>query len=401
MSVGQSYYVKANAYQVGYRDSDWSTSNTVTVIGNVPDVEGLVWNGFQLKWDAVNGAQSYNVILKKYDDNASSSTYGMYVQKDVSQNVWDTSFDFSSFITYYGFGTYLAKVQAIDNRGIAVSNSTDSPTVSYGYTQISSVAVTGVAAPVAGATATYTASVPTGKGYEINSDITSGYFYNGIAWYNEDDKKSVAATDTFVAGKKYTAMIILKSASDSYIFSSSLSATVNGSAAEVTGAGIVAVVQYTFTCPSTSTGYTVSGTVTSFLDNSGAVKVTMVNRSNNMIGFTKTVYGNSASFSFTNVPAGLYLLTFSKKNHATKTVTIGISGNASDAEFKIHPLGDINGDGLVKNGDYSRILAHLKGTKALEGYEIACADISGDGSVKNGDLSRVLAYLKGTKPLWE
>lgn len=95
-----------------------------------------------------------------------------------------------------------------------------------------------------------------------------------------------------------------------------------------------------------------------------------------------------------------YTLEFSPAStYVPRTYEIEVKGEEW-LDVVLNKYGDINGDGAVKNGDYSRILAHLKGTKTLEGYEFACADINGDGEIKNGDLSRVLAHLKGTKALW-
>lgn len=149
--------------------------------------------------------------------------------------------------------------------------------------------------------------------------------------------------------------------------------------------------------PETPAGSTLSGSITSFRSDEDEISVELLQ--NDATVDLTIVTGNAASYSFSDVEDGDYQLRISKKNHATRTYDVTVSGDTVQ-DAKIHLMGDISGDGAVKNGDYSRILAYLKGTKGLSDYEFACADISGDGAVKNGDLSRVLAYLKGTRELW-
>jgi hypothetical protein len=62
--------------------------------------------------------------------------------------------------------------------------------------------------------------------------------------------------------------------------------------------------------------------------------------------------------------------------------------------LKLHPLGDITGDGKLNIGDVARIYAHIKGGTKLTDYALACADMNGDGKINIGDTGRAYAILK-------
>lgn len=109
---------------------------------------------------------------------------------------------------------------------------------------------------------------------------------------------------------------------------------------------------------------------------------------------------SSGSYSFENVVSGEYTLQVSKANHVTRTYEIIVGNEDITQDVKIHLLGDVTGDGQVKIGDYAKILAHVKGTSIMTGYELNCADVTGDGFVKIGDYAKVLAHVKGASLLW-
>lgn len=61
--------------------------------------------------------------------------------------------------------------------------------------------------------------------------------------------------------------------------------------------------------------------------------------------------------------------------------------------------GDVTGDGQINIADVSKVYAHVRGTKLLEGAVLTDADVTGDGQVSIADVSRLYAHSKGTKPL--
>ncbi len=107
------------------------------------------------------------------------------------------------------------------------------PVTAYAATTISTVAITGVDVPVAGARPDYTAI--TGIGYNPTNEFDeAGKKVSGVSWYNvTDGDKLMSTTDTFVQGKTYEVAIALQvadgyefAASDNY--TSTTTATVNG-----------------------------------------------------------------------------------------------------------------------------------------------------------------------------
>ncbi|MBQ9983047.1 MAG: leucine-rich repeat domain-containing protein [Lachnospiraceae bacterium] len=115
------------------------------------------------------------------------------------------------------------------------------PATAYAATTISTVAITGVDVPVAGAKPDYTAI--TGIGYNpTNKFDEAGKKVSGVSWYNVTDGDTLMSTnDTFIKGKEYKVAIALQVA-DGYEFSADdnytpkTSATVNGNSA---GKGIL------------------------------------------------------------------------------------------------------------------------------------------------------------------
>lgn len=154
-------------------------------------------------------------------------------------------------------------------------------------------------------------------------------------------------------------------------------------------------------CWAEGTGRTVSGTITTFLDGTDAVTVTLTREGDSSPSYAKVVYGNSATYTFDSVAEGTYTMTVSKKNHVTRTEKVVVGATTVTKNMKVHPKGDINGDGKITTLDYMKTNAYVKGTITLTEYEMKCADVIGtDGKVTTADAMRINAHVKGTKYLW-
>lgn len=154
-------------------------------------------------------------------------------------------------------------------------------------------------------------------------------------------------------------------------------------------------------CWAEGTGRTVSGTITTFLDGTDAVTVTLTREGDSSPSYAKVVYGNSATYTFDSVAEGTYTMTVSKKNHVTRTEKVVVGATTVTKNMKVHPKGDINGDGKITTLDYMKTNAYVKGTITLTEYEMKCADVIGtDGKVTTADAMRINAHVKGTKLLW-
>ena len=99
-------------------------------------------------------------------------------------------------------------------------------------TAVSKAAVT-VTAPKAGESPSYSASVPTGRGYMIESGYTSGGIKNGVAWMHENGS-AMADGEKFAAGQKYQVLVFV-TLTDTQLYKfadyDNFSATVNNNAA--------------------------------------------------------------------------------------------------------------------------------------------------------------------------
>lgn len=144
------------------------------------------------------------------------------------------------------------------------------------------------------------------------------------------------------------------------------------------------------------TGCTVSGTITSFGKVGDAVTVTL-KRGEETVATQTTQNG---SYSLESIAPGNYQLVVSKPDHATRVYDLTVGTEDLNTNVKICLFGDVTGDGQVKIGDYAKILAHVRGTSPMTGYELLCADVTGDKDVKIGDYAKVLAHVRGTSNLW-
>lgn len=150
-------------------------------------------------------------------------------------------------------------------------------------------------------------------------------------------------------------------------------------------------------------GCTVSGTVTSFLSATDDVTLTLEASTSSAQPFTAvtTVRGSSAAFSFSKVPSGSYLLTASKKNHVERVEKVVVSADTSGVTVELHPIGDINGDGVVNSTDCMRANLQARGLVTLSDYEKACANVAGNDDIVNtSDFTRLNLHARGLRLLW-
>lgn len=109
------------------------------------------------------------------------------------------------------------------------------PTVAFAQTTLSSVAITGISAPVAGVTPDYDAQC----GSEVVLDAgnnNAAYYKNGIAWFDVTNPtaNTIIPTNTkFVEEHQYKIRMIINATGDN-VFSQNVSVTIDGNPATVT-----------------------------------------------------------------------------------------------------------------------------------------------------------------------
>ena len=257
--------------------------------------------------------------------------------------------------------------------------------------------------PVAGQKPSYVAAAPEDQGYEIYP--LNGYgFVNGVIWYDENDNYLDPDTAVFEAGKQYKVEIEVGPIYP-YKFNNAadMTGTVNGKDAEVYNRPEYSRgLAYTFICPAPGpqpTPYRLSGEVTSFINNTDTVTVELI--SENFYALTTTDENSpSSGYLFENVPEGEYTLRVSKKDHVTRDYAVTVSGDTV-LDVKIHPLGDIDGDGATTTFDFALANAHAKGVNTItDPYQLACANVDGEGDVTTFDAALINSHAKGVSLLY-
>lgn len=152
-------------------------------------------------------------------------------------------------------------------------------------------------------------------------------------------------------------------------------------------------------------GYTISGTVESFLcfeGASGKESATVdLKQDGQSVQRIKVSGVGVNEFNFESIPSGTYQVVVKKRNHVTREYELVINNKEiSDLEYKIHLVGDIDGNGKANVLDYTSVLRHVKKTKFLDGYELSCADTDLNGKVNILDYTAILRHVKKTESLW-
>lgn len=143
-------------------------------------------------------------------------------------------------------------------------------------------------------------------------------------------------------------------------------------------------------------GVTVNGKVTSFL--TGNATVTLLDNTDAVVATTTA--DAEGNYSFDAVAAGNYTLEVSKLNHATREYEITVAAEAVEQDVKIHPVGDVTGDGIIGLADYLKVLSHAKKVTSLTGYEATCGDVTGDKIIGLADYLKVLSHAKKVTSMW-
>lgn len=142
-----------------------------------------------------------------------------------------------------------------------------------------------------------------------------------------------------------------------------------------------------------SAGVTVSGTVTSYNDESGTVTLELIKSGETEATATTTVTGNTGSYTFNGVAAGTYTLRVSKANHVTREYTIKANGiNSVIKNIELWQIGDVNEDGEIDIRDLVRLKKKALGAINAEN---ASADLNGDSKVNALDATEMKKMLLG------
>ena len=276
-------------------------------------------------------------------------------------------------------------------------------------TVIDSVAIT-IPEPAAGEKPSFTATVPDGAGYCLESR-SDNFYHDGILWVRCSDWHYLEpGVDTFEEGEEYNCNMRLTTVSDKYVFADSdgdLNITINGHKAITyyrysdNRIDVINDIDQPFTV--SEAGSAVSGSFTSYLDASGTVTVQLLQSGS--VQYSATATGNSGSYAIENVADGSYTLRVSKANHVTRDYAVTVSGDTTQ-DVKICPLGDVDGNGKVQANDAMKAYQHAQGKAdaQLTGYAFQCVDVAPVGEpndkVQAADAMVIYQQAQGKHSLW-
>lgn len=146
--------------------------------------------------------------------------------------------------------------------------------------------------------------------------------------------------------------------------------------------------------PASPTGVTVSGTVTSFGNDTDKVTIYLMEQGKTEASHETVVQGKTASYSITNVASGAYTMKVMKQNHVTREYTITVGSNDVTQNAEISLLGDVNMDGNVDADDVTALLRHVSRIELLSSdYATVLGNVTGDTATDADDVTKLLRYV--------
>ncbi len=147
------------------------------------------------------------------------------------------------------------------------------------------------------------------------------------------------------------------------------------------------------------TTVSISGKITSYLSETDEITIEFIKYGETDVSKTIVVTGNNATYSIESILSGVYTVRISKNNHATREYENMVI-KEGELNFKICPIGDVNGDGRITVVDYNKVLRHVKKIDLLTGYELICADVDFNTKINVVDYNKILRHVKKTNRLW-
>lgn len=131
-----------------------------------------------------------------------------------------------------------------------------------------------------------------------------------------------------------------------------------------------------------STGFTVSGKITSFGGEADDITVELIKSGESEPAYQTVVTGNSADYTINNIEEGAYTVNMVKNGHITEVSYITL-------DKTLYLRGDINTDAARNASDLAMLKKALLGTKTVDNADFARYDIKTDSRIDIIDLVRL------------
>ena len=147
--------------------------------------------------------------------------------------------------------------------------------------------------------------------------------------------------------------------------------------------------------------FTLTGTLTTYLSVTDSVTLSLYAPDTTEPVYTITLAGDATEYKFDAVAPGSYRMTVEKNNHVTREYEVVVDDADVVLDVKIHPIGDLDGNGKVNSRDWNAVRDHInKSAVITDEYKFACADLDGNGKVNSRDWNRIRDHINKSNPLW-
>ena len=154
-------------------------------------------------------------------------------------------------------------------------------------------------------------------------------------------------------------------------------------------------------CGEAQPGVTVSGTVTSYNNNTDTVTIELYAEGETTAAYTTNVIGNSADYAMFNVIEGTYTMKVSKNNHVTREYTVTVGAENVKQDVKICLIGDVTANGRIDLRDYAMVLKHVQKTALItDEYAMDIANVNQNNRIDLQDYAKILKHVQKTDLLF-
>lgn len=206
------------------------------------------------------------------------------------------------------------------------------------------------------------------KGADISADITM-YLVGDVNGDGELDIRDLVRLKKIVSGEAKPA--------------EGTTADLNGDG-NVDASDLVILRKMLLGITESNSGVTLSGTVTSYGDETADITIQLIPYEATEAAYTVTVNGNNAAYSIANVQRGSYTLRVITDKSVTREYSLVIGSANVTQDIIVYLTGDVNGDGAVDILDLIRLKKINAATATAE--KGTSADINADGAENSADL---------------